>query len=85
MVDRYILYHSEARVTVARDFFDARNKSYPGSFDYRVNGRKKARGYVRKLTGAHAHEGGNALTMSKKEDEANERTPLLSDPRASEL
>ena len=24
MVDRYILYHSEARVTVARDFFDAR-------------------------------------------------------------
>ena len=76
MVDRYILYHEQARIVGARDFFDARNTVHEGSFDYRVLGKKK-RGYVRKLTGRHAHEGGNALTMSKEEDEANERTPLL--------
>ncbi len=85
MVDRYIIYHNEPKLHVARDFFDAKNKTYPGSFDYRVAGVKKTRGYVRKLTGAHAHEGGNALTMSKAEDEADETTPLLSDPRGNNL
>eukprot|EP01043_Picozoa_sp_COSAG02_P084010 COSAG02_NODE_21918_length_770_cov_1.011923_1_plen_86_part_00 len=85
-MDRYIIYHNEPKLHVARDFFDAKNKSYPGSFDYRVAAMsKKSRGYVRKLTGAHAHEGGNALTMSKAEDEADERTPLLSDPRGNNL
>ena len=84
-MDRYIIYHNEPKLHVARDFFDAKNKTYPGSFDYRVAGVKKTRGYVRKLTGAHAHEGGNALTMSKAEDEADETTPLLSDPRGNNL
>ena len=71
---------------VARDFFDARNTTYPGSFDYRVTAMKqKSRGYVRKLTGAHAHGGGNALTMQKSDDEADERTPLLADPRGNNL
>lgn len=77
MVDRYILYHNEPKLVRARDFFDARNKTYAGSFDYRVTGKKK-RGYVRKLVGAHAHGGGNALTLQKEDDEPDERTPLLS-------
>ena len=69
------------RVLRARDFFDARNKTYAGSFDYRVSqpaGAKKGAGYVRKLFGAHAHEGGNAMTLTAEDDEPDERTPLLS-------